>query len=281
MTFAWLGLTTVAQLPLVGAPLDPALRHGRELLAAGQFRAAKEVFAAFLRTHPAAVQAEVGKGDAELGLREFESAEASYRAAVAQQPEFWQAHKNLVVVEAAMGRWEEFDRERTVLRLARERGAPGISTHESDVIDKFDISGERWIVRAYFEPVGRSEARYNFERFSPDGRVQAYLSLENAAAAAAALTPSDVRIGTAKEHGEANAPGSGALSLNWYTGTAHGKVRDYDNAEPTYERLRTDVTRWLLQHPEVAGLGPSHITKQKAAPGRAVPAVPATPTPIR
>lgn len=242
------------------------LRHGRELLMQKNFSEAQAVFSGYLQAHPDAVQARLGLGDAQLGLRQFEAAEATYRAVVAQQPQLWQAHKNLVVVEAALGRWEEFDRERTVLRMARQRGAPGISARESDVIDSFDVHGQHWVVRAYFEPVGRSEARYNFERFSSAGRVEAYISLEDAAAAQAALTPGDVHIGTAAPPAAASKSAVGrALSLNWYTGSAHGTVRRYSGEEPTYEHLRADVIHWIGTHPEFSGPSP-HAAHGVAAP---------------
>ena len=217
------------------------LRRGRELLQEKQFAPAKDLFASYLHAHPGDVQAELGMGDAELGLRQFEAAELNYRAVVAKEPELWQAHKNLVVVEAALGRWEDFDGERTVLRLARERGAPGISTRESDVIDSFEVNGQRWVVRAYFEPLGRSRALYNFERFSPEGRVEEYVSLEDEAAAKAALTPGDVRIG-----GDAAAlPGKASrYALNWYSGRAHGTIATFNDV-PTYEQARGAVRRWL------------------------------------
>ncbi len=234
--------------------LPGELRHGRELLTTKHFQQARQVFADYLQTHPGTVQAELGLGDAELGLREFETAEMTYRTAVMQQPELWQAHKNLVVVEAALGRWEEFDRERTVLRMARQRGAPGISTRESDVIDSFSVLGGHWVVRAYFEPLGRSRARYNFERFSEDGRVQAYLSLEDAQAALAALTPNDVRIGGDAGGSTANSKAT-SLALNWYTGSAHGTLRSYASGEPSYETLRAEVMSWLRKHPELSGAG--------------------------
>ena len=220
---------------------NPELRRGREPLQPTPFRDAKGLFSGYLRTHPADVQAKLGLGDAELGLREFEAAELTYRAVVAQQPELWQAHKNLVVVEAELGRWEEFDGERRILELARERGAPGISARESDVIDAFDVAGARWVVRAYFEPLGRSKALYNFERFSAAGRVEEYVSLEDAAAAAAALTPGDVRIGAE----ETGAPAAvSTYALNWYSGRAHGTVTTYGQ-QPGYERVRSDLRRWL------------------------------------
>lgn len=237
------------------------LRPGRILLQARQFATAKRYFETALRDRPGDVDAGLGLGDAELGLHQYASAEATYRAVVARQPELWQAHKNLVVVEAALGRWEEFDGERTVLRLAREREAPGISPRESDVIDSFNIGPAHWVVRAYFQPLGRSETVYNFERFSPSGRVEAYISLENAAAAQTALHPSDLRIGT-------SATASGlpegvpedipkdkeTLALNWYTGSSHGTVARYAGGKPSYEQVRAEVLAYLRTHPVVAPL---------------------------
>lgn len=243
-----------AQLPLI--PTPPALRHGRELLAARNFRAAREVFMVYLKTHPASAPAELGLGEAQMGLHQYEAAELTLRGVVAQQPELWQAHKNLVVVEAALHRWEEFDREREVLAMARRRGAPGISARESDVIDSFDTAGGHWVVRGYFVPVGRSQARYNFERFSAAGKVEMYISLEDAAAARAALTPGDVRVGgsggtVAPKPGAGGAQG-GPFALNWYTGRAHGTIRMYAGSEPGYQQLRADVLHWVGSRPEGA-----------------------------
>lgn len=222
------------------------IAHGRELLQGKDFSAAKRLFQELVKARRGGIQAQLGLGDAELGLHEYEAAEATYRAVVAQQPELWQAHKNLVVVEAALGRWEEFDGERKILELARERGAPGISARESDVIDSFNVDGDHWVVRAYFEPVGRSQTLYNFERFSPSGRVQAYISLEDAAAAQAALTPQDERVGGSAVRAPA---GGGVYALNWYTGRAHGTVKRYAAGPPSYEHVRADLLRWLRSHP--------------------------------
>jgi hypothetical protein len=216
------------------------LAGGKQALAAKEFGRAKEIFGVWVAGHPESVEGELGLADAELGLREYEAAEIEYRKVVAEQPELWIAHKNLVIVEAALGRWEEFDRERALLRMARERGAPGISARESDVIDSFDLRGQHWIVREYYEPVGRSLTRYNFERFGGDGRVKAYVSLESAEAAKAALARNDVRIGV--ESGEVEIKD---FALNWYTGTAHGEIAKYPKGEPSYEQVRTTVKGWL------------------------------------
>lgn len=234
-------------------PTPPELRQGRELLAAKQFPEALKVFAAYGKAHPESVPAALGVGDAELGLKRYEAAELTLRRVTARQPELWQAHKNLVVVEAALGRWEEFDRERAVLALARRRGAPGISARESDVIDGFDTPGGHWVVRAYFEPVGRAQARYNFEEFSPEGKVLRYISLEDAAAAQAALTPGDERVGAGASSGSLAGSGAPSLALNWYTGRAHGTIQAFSGTEPSYERLRADVLGWVKRHPAAEG----------------------------
>jgi hypothetical protein len=226
--------------------LPPELAKAQEELVGKHFADAKGLFAAYLKSHPENIDAEEGVADAELGLHEYEAAEMQYRAVTAQQPEMWNAHKNLVIVEAALGRWEEFDRERAVLRGARERGEAGISKRESDVIDSFDVAGKKgereqhWIVREYYEPAGRSLTRYNFERFGEDGRVKEYVSLESAAAAQQALARNDVRIGV--EAGQAQITD---FALNWYTGVAHGTIAVYPKGEPKYEGVRTAVRRWL------------------------------------
>ncbi len=225
------------RLPGAAAPL----RQGRVLLQNRRFAQAKQFFRGYLASHATDPQAALGLGDAELGLHQYAVAEQTYRTLLLREPELWQAHKNLVVVEAALGRWEDFDGERKILRLARERGAAGLNSHESDVIDSFAANGERWVVRAYFEPVGRSRALYNFEHFGKDGRIAGYLSLEDARLAVAALTPGDVHIGGGAIP-QSNAATS--LALNWYTGSAHGTIREYDG-EPLYEALRAEVLRWL------------------------------------
>ena len=219
-----------------GGPPD-----GKQALAKGDFAHAKTIYQEYLRTHAGSVPGELGLADAELGLHEYEAAELEYRTVTTAQPELWIAHKNLVIIEAALGRWDEFDRERAVLRGARERGEPGISMHESDVIDAFDARGGHWIVREYDEPEGRSLTRYNFEHFSPTGRAEEYVSLESAEAAQSALSPEDVKIGKTGPP----PPPIHDFALNYYTATGHGTIRRYPKGEPSYETVRADVLRWL------------------------------------
>ncbi len=236
-----------AQVSVGGSPPVAASHLPKELVTAQQalldkhFLEAKELFKAYLQGHAGNVDAEVGVADAELALHEYEAAELGYRQVVAAQPQRWLAHKNLVIIEAELGRWEEFDRERAVLRGARERGAPGISARESDVIDAFDVGGRHWIVREYYEPVGRSLTRYNFEQFGADGRVREYVSLESAEAAQQAVAGGSVKVGDAP----VGAVAVKDFALNFYTGKAHGTIARYPNGEPSYEKVRAAVRRWL------------------------------------
>jgi len=218
-----------------------SLAEAKQELAAKHYAQAKVLFAAYAKAHPESVDAEMGVGDAELALHEYELAELTYRSVVAKQPQMWRAHKNLVIIEAQLGRWEEFDRERAVLRGARERGAEGISARESDVIDSFDVRGQHWIVREYYLPVGRSLTRYNFENFGADGRVKEYISLESAEAAKAAAVEGDVLRSDEQARQEAVKD----FALDWYTGAAHGAIKSYPEREPQYEAVRADVMRWL------------------------------------
>lgn len=230
-----------AQQPAPPTPLADA----KQQLAQHHFATAKQMYDTYLHTHPNSVEAQLGLADVELGLHHYQSAELRYRALVAAQPQLWIAHKNLVIVEAALGRWSEFDRERALLHDARLRRAPGIDTHETDVIDTFDLHGKHWIVREYDDLAGRSLTRYNFEQFAPDGRVAEYISLESAQAAQQALQNHDAAVvGT-----DPKAPTPVTdFALNFYTGKTHGTIARYPHGEPTYETTRAAVLRWL-QHP--------------------------------
>jgi tetratricopeptide (TPR) repeat protein len=226
------------------APLPKEIVQAKQAMAAKKFVEARSMFEGYLKAHPGSVDAMVGVAEADLALHRYETAESEFRKVTAVQPENWNAHKNLVIIEAALGRWEEFDRERALLQAARERDAPGISARESDVIDAFDVNGKHWIVRAYYVPVGRSETIYNFEQFSPDGRVAEYVSLESAEAAKAAAANVGGEVSIGGESTKRAASGS-TFALNWYNGHAHGTIKHYAVEEPSYEKVRSDVMRWL------------------------------------
>lgn len=234
-----------ANLPPPPPPAPGSLAAAKLALGSHQFAIARQTYANYLHDHPDSGEAQLGLADSELALHNYEAAELDYRALVAAQPQLWIAHKNLVIVEAALHRWSEFDRERALLRDARKRNAPGIEAHTSDVIDTFDIRGRHWIVREYDDLAGRSLTRYNFEHFGPEGRVQQYISLESAQAAQQALPTQDVVIGSAAKA----TPEVSDFALNFYTGKIHGTIAHFPHGEPTYETTRAAVIRWLQHQP--------------------------------
>jgi tetratricopeptide (TPR) repeat protein len=240
MKIVWTMLL-VAMTAGAQVPVPQELVNARAALTAKDFARARAGFSAFARAHPMDARAPLGLGDVALAEHQYEAAELAYRQAVALEPQLWPAHKDLVLVEARLHRWEEFDRERAVLRGARARGAAGITAEESDLIDTFSVNGREWLVREYAVPLGRAETRYNFEHFSPEGKVEEYISLEPTAAAAGALKRDEsVRIGADKAQGAA-----ASYSLIWYTARGHGVVRTYAKGEPAYEAVRGDVVRYL------------------------------------
>ena len=124
-------------LPLCAQTFQSLADAGVMNLAAKHYAAGQGACRGGAKAHPESVDAEVGVGDAELALREYENAELTYRSVVLKEPQMWRAHKNLVIIEARLGRWDEFDREGAVLRAGQEREAEGISARESDVINSF------------------------------------------------------------------------------------------------------------------------------------------------
>lgn len=235
-----LPITASAQTQQTPVAVTGQVLAGKHALEAKNYVEAKRIFAAEVKRHPNSIQAMLGLADSELALNEYLDAEAEYRLIVDKQPELWQAHKNLVVVEAALGRWNEFDRERTVLRMARERNAPGITARESDIIDSFVVDGKRWIVREYYEPEGRTQSVYNFEYFSPAHHDIEYISLDSAALSGS-VAPGSVAIGDQPPA----APPPTSYRLTWLNGRGHGTIKIYGSHEPTYEHVRADVIHWL------------------------------------
>lgn len=229
-----LTLTAGAQQPLMGP-----LAEARRALSQKDFVRAKSLYSAYLQQHPQDMTAQLGLADTELAQHNYATAETLYRRIVAARPLLWSAHKNLVITEATLGRWEDFDSERAYLRAARQRHAAGLDTHESDVIDVITVNGQRWIVRDYFEPSGRTRARYNFERFDPTGRVLAFVSLESADAFATATPGGAVAIGPTSTITEMH-----GFALNLYTGKSHSTLKHY-GVEPKYEQLRADFLHWI------------------------------------
>src|SRR5689334_18395628 len=167
-----------SQAPLQTTAVDP-LDTGKQAFQRGDYVAAQKFFTAYLRDNPSNLNALLLAGSAFFELKQYEDAAQSLLAAIKLQPSLWPAHKNLVIVYAAQGKWTEFDRERAVLKAARESGASGLSMKDADVIDVLYVGSEQYRVLSYAELAGRFKMRYNFVHFGSDGKPDYWIVCES------------------------------------------------------------------------------------------------------
>jgi tetratricopeptide (TPR) repeat protein len=126
------------EMPAASQAQTPAadpLAVANQAIAKGDYAAAQTIVNAYLKDNPDNPQALFAAGNAYLGLKQYDDAAKSYLAAIKTQPPFWPAHKNLVIVYAAEGKWTEFDQERALLRDATAKGEDGLNSKVPDVID--------------------------------------------------------------------------------------------------------------------------------------------------
>lgn len=256
----------------VQTPEADHLKEGAEALEKGDYVAAQAIFVTYLNDNPDNTEALAGAGDAFLGLRQYEDAERYYLAAIKLQPSFWMVHKNLVVAYAAEGKWKEFDQERALLQNAREKGEPGLSPKDADLIEVFNVGPERYIVQSFAELNGKFHARYYFTHFGPDHKPDYWIACES----------DDVdQSFFAKKHPTEAAAGQRSFSLDSCSvgkvsgdGTSRTQtqalIKFYFDGEPTYETVREDVMR-VLEHK----LSPSSTTTMtKPATSDSIPPKP-------
>lgn len=235
-----------SQAPLQTTAVDP-LDTGKQAFRRGDYAAAQKFFSAYLRDNPENLDALVMAGDAFYELKQYEDAAQSFLAAIKLQASLWGAHKNLVIVYAAQGKWTEFDQERAVLKAARESGASGLSTKDADVIDVLYVGSEQYRVISYAELAGRFKMRYNFVHFGPDRKPDSWIACESDDIDQAAF---------AKAHPQEAAAGQRSFSLDSYSALkpsadgkgvtqTHGTIKFYPDGEPTYETVRSDVLNVL------------------------------------
>jgi hypothetical protein len=228
-------------------PAADPLTVANQAIAKGDYAAAQTIVNAYLKDNPDNPQALFAAGSAFLGLKQYDDADKSYLAAIKAQPPFWPAHKNLVIVYAAEGKWTDFDRERALLRDATAKGEDGLNAKVPDVIDVIYVGTERYIVRAFPELNGKFHTRYNFVHFGSDGKRDFWIECESDDADQAFF---------AQKHPQEAAAGQRSFSLDSYTAPklnpdgktyslTHGTIKFYPDGEPTYEMVRADVVKVL------------------------------------
>ncbi len=228
------------------APGSDPMAVGKAALAKEDYASARTFFERYSKDNPNDFEALFLLANADLGLRNFAAAELGFRAALALKPDQLIAHKSLVIVYAESGRWKEFDAERAVVAAAEAAKGPGVTTasFQSDVIDVFEVNGDRYIAREFYQLAGHFHTRYRFVHIGPDGKILAWIDCES----------DDVdQASFAKNHPKEAAEGKRSFSLDSYTAPSmqpngqqtqtHATLKFYADGEPTYEAVRADVIK--------------------------------------
>ena len=237
-------LALATALPCVAQRLpdpDDPLTIGEKALNRFDYRSAQTYFNSYLHDHPNDPRALFYAGDTALGLKQYELAARSYKQSLALQPNNWFAHKNLVIVYAALGDWPAFDTQRSFIRAARKAAAPGLKSSDVDIIDTIRVGPEDYIVHAYAELFGPNHTRYVINHYDPAGKLDLTLTCEAPA--------------TSQPHPEA---ATATFALVQYSVDSKHELdpatarilKTYASGEPTYETIRTDTLQLLQRSKE-------------------------------
>jgi tetratricopeptide (TPR) repeat protein len=225
--------------PLQSGPNPIAV--GLAAMQKGDYASAKAFFAQYVSGNPDDVEARMYLGGAEMGLKDFPAAIKDLQAVIAAKPDTWTAHTNLVLAYAKTLDWTDFDKERALIKAARDNNAPGLDKQKGDVIDELQVSAKTYSVRSFFLNFWRFQTRYVFLHFGDDGKLTDYIQCES----------DDADQGFFKQaHPKEAAAGARSFSLDSYTvgdkGMTQGLIKFYNDGEPTYEVVRADALKVLM-----------------------------------
>jgi tetratricopeptide (TPR) repeat protein len=260
-----LGLMPASNSQSMPQPVADSLAIGKQDLAQERWQDAEQFFYAYLQQSPDSSDAQLDLGFAYFAERRYDKSEQSFLKLIAVNPKNWAAHNDLVEVYAGQERWADFNRERELIKLARDRGELGENKPVTAVIDVLYVGDEKYIVRDYDPPSGRFHALYNFTHFDKLKQLDFWISCES----------DDIdQIEFAKQHPKEAAAGQRSFSLDSYTPVTktpsgqmtqtHGTIKFYPDGEPAYQTVRTDVLKVFARSP-----GPMKLpnTLQLPAPG--------------
>lgn len=225
------------------APDDAGpLAVGKAALTRGDYASAKTFFTSYVSSTPNDAEAWFYLGAAELGLDQPADAVKALRKCIELRPDAWSAHTNLVLAYAEMQDWPAFDKERALIKAARDENKPGIALDGHDVIDVLNVNGQKYQVWYFYKPYGHFHARYVFLHRGQDGHADHWFQCES--------DDADQSLFQQKHPKEAKA-GERSYSLDSYTVEKLGQNPSqalhgfYWDGEPTYETVRADVLKAL------------------------------------
>jgi hypothetical protein len=249
--------------PLEAAKRDRLMQPGLDHLKHGENAAAY----AALKTVAILYPTDIGvlRYTAAAALRSDHDAEALtlFRQALAQRPhDPWQMRLAVILLEAKLNQWGDFDRDLAVMRVAKRNGMDhGLDGGDGFVIDEFDSGPGRVQGAIYPRQSGQFHMLYRFvlpaeaAMYAPvqapasgssssgtrcvDPDFQPHMDVESDDSDQAAFS---------KAHPEKAAKGERSYFLYAaYSPCSQKLLKFYPDGEPSYEVARADVLRALTQ----------------------------------
>jgi len=242
--FLWLGCLPMAAQ--VKAPdLSPGqqgpgsgdpLALGKKAMDKGDVKGGEAFFSNFVKENPDSAEAWFYLGGCEIGLKNFDAAIADFQKVLALKPDAWVAHNNLSLIYAEKGDWAAFDKERAIMKDARDKNLPGVDKTSGDTIDEFSVNGEDYEVRYFYTLHGGYQVRYLILHFGKDGKADHWIEIESL----------DVDQATYKQaHPKETAAGGRVYTMDTMQANGNQGLIKFYEGEPTYETVRTDAMKVL------------------------------------
>ena len=180
-------------------------------------------------------------GTARLGAKEFDGAIDELKVLLKAEPMDWYGHIYLAQAYAQKGDWADFDKEREVMKSARDSHVRGIQlVEDGDVIDILTVNGQQYTAKSYYKPVGPHHTRYVFLHIVDGVKVTDLFTCDS---------DDGDQVEFKREHPKEAAEGARRFSLDpWEVvndNLVHGHMLRFYDGEPTYEALRADVMKVL------------------------------------
>ena len=227
-------------VPKQGAGSEDPLAMGKNAMQHGSFEQARSFFADFVKDNPESTEAWVLLGRCEIELKDFDAAIADLQRVVVAVPSQWAAHNYLALAYAKKNDWADFDKERALIKDARDKNLAGVDKDHGDVVDLLTVKGEEYEVRYFYKLFGSHNVRYVFLHFGKDGKVDHWIEIESLDVDQAMF---------AENHPKEAAAGKRVYSMDSMTMTPSGfpnqALFKFYEGDPTYETLRADAIKAL------------------------------------
>ena len=245
--------------PQEAARRNALIQPGLLYLEHGNSKAAYESLQSVLTMYPDDLCLLRLTAGAAMGAGQDERAILLFQRALALYPHKpWPIRNAVIILEARLNRWADFDRDLAALRSAKKNGMDhGLDDSTGFVIDEFDAGMGKVQGVIYPLQLGRYHTLYRF--LLPKGVpiVLPAQSSKSAAASERCVNPDfqphmDIESGDvdqaafAKEHPDKAAKGDRSYMLDAYGSECdQALVGFYSDGEPSYEKARADVIQVL------------------------------------